>query len=159
MLGLQERKQTGDAHHRRVAEELGSRGWRTAPWGRGILPPDIRSALVTSASSLRHFPDLVAAQHGELVAVDCQNYVRSAESGRFAVSRNCVSFGLQFHAAFGIPLYYVFGNLGVLTPVEVLAYTSTRFKTGGASYLVDAKLAHPFDDIFGPIIFRHSRRG
>jgi hypothetical protein len=157
VLGLQERKRAGDAHERRVAEELGARGWRTAPWGQAILPPDIRSALVSSASNLLHFPNLVAAQNGELVAIDCQNYLRSAETGRYAVSRNCVSFGLQFHAAFGIPLYYVFGNLGVLTPVEVLACTTTRIRTSG-SYLVSAKVAHGFDDIFGPTIFKRSNR-
>ena len=48
--------------------------------------------------------------------------MRSTETGRYAISRECVAFGLQFVAAFGIPVYYVFGNLGVLCPTEVMSY-------------------------------------
>lgn len=77
--------------------------------------------------------------------------MHSTDSGRYAVARECVSFGLQFMAAFGIPVYYVFGNLGVLCPTEVMSYGTigTRSTGGGAYYLVPERLAHHFDDVFG----------
>lgn len=74
----------------------------------------------------------------------------SADTGRYAISRECVNFGIQFVAAFGVPIFYVFGNLGVLTPQEVMAYGSTGVRAmGGSYYLVDGRLARQFDDVFG----------
>lgn len=76
--------------------------------------------------------------------------VRLRQSDRYAVNRDCVSFGLQFLAAFGIPVFYVFGNLGVLIPTEVQAYGTIGPRVrGGAYYLIPGRLGHHFDDVFG----------
>jgi hypothetical protein len=76
--------------------------------------------------------------------------MHSTATGRYAVSRECVAFGLQFYAAFALPLFYVFGNLGVMCPTEISSYGQLGPRaTGGAYYLVDGRLAHIFDDVFG----------
>jgi Holliday junction resolvase len=150
MTTWQERKQVGDAHERRVLNELEARGWTVAPWGQGVLPVAIQAALSQSESQWRHFPDLVAARDGEVITIDAKDQMRSGETERYAVGKRCVSFGLQFLAAFGIPVFYVFGNLGVLTPQEVSSYGTVGPRArGGAYYLVNGRIAHHFDDVFG----------
>ena len=145
-----DRTAVGDAHEMRVARELGERGWTAGPWGQAILPEQVVKSIRDSGSRFRHFPDLVAARPGEVVAIDAKDRMRSTETGRYAISRECVSFGLQFVAAFGIPVYYVFGNLGVLCPTEVMSYGRIGPRsTGGAYYLIGERLAHHFDDVFG----------
>lgn len=142
------RKAVGDAHEERVSQELGTRGWAADPWGQAILSKPIRRAV--SRTRWKNFPDLVAARDGDLVAIDAKDRMSSAETGRYAISRECVSFGIQFVAAFGVPIFYVFGNLGVLTPQEVMSYGSTGPRgMGGSYYLVNGRLAHQFDDVFG----------
>ncbi|MEV0415470.1 hypothetical protein AB0I68_33015 [Streptomyces sp. NPDC050448] len=48
------------------------------------------------------------------------------------------------------PLYYVLGDMKVLTPVEVLHYTDHALRHGSGAYrLVRTDRAHPFDDVFG----------
>lgn len=48
------------------------------------------------------------------------------------------------------PLYYVFGDLRVLTPVEVLHYTGhAERRHDGAYRLVNTRQAHHFDTVFG----------
>ncbi|HEV2452537.1 MAG TPA: hypothetical protein VGS62_11505 [Streptosporangiaceae bacterium] len=148
MAAYAERAATGDQHERRVRLELQRRpDWTVTPWGQSILPEATRQALRDSRSRFRHFPDLVASRPGEIVTIDAKDRMRSTETARYAVARECVSFGLQFFAAFSIPVYYVFGNLGVLCPTEVASYG--RLAPGGAYYLVSERLAHQFDDVFG----------
>ena len=49
-----------------------------------------------------------------------------------------------------MPLYYVFGDLTVLTPAEVMHYCSVDLRhPGGAYYLVSTRHAHPFVEVFG----------
>ncbi|WP_433355582.1 hypothetical protein ACQP25_17120 [Microtetraspora malaysiensis] len=138
----------GERHEQRVANELRQRGWDVAPWGQGVMPDPIRQAI--SRTRWKNFPDLVATRDGELVTIDAKDRMSSTETGRFAVARDCVYFGLQFVVAFGVPVFYVFGNLGVLTPSEVMTYGSQGPRGfGGSYYLVNGRLAHPFDDVFG----------
>ena len=140
----------GCAHESRVATELEARGWTVTAWGQGILPDATRRTLRGTRSRFRHFPDLVASRAGEIVTVDAKDQLHATETGRYAVSRECVSFGLQFYAAFGLPLFYVFGNLGVLCPTEITSYGHIGPRaTGGAYYLVDGRMARIFDDVFG----------
>lgn len=85
-----------------------------------------------------------------MLTIDCKDRMSSAETGRYAIGRDCVSFGLQFLAAFNIPVFYVFGNLGVLTPTEVTSYGMVGPRgRGGSYYLINGRLAHVFDDVFG----------
>src|SRR6266566_1427819 len=110
MSTFTEQLAAGTAHEGRVASELEARGWTVTCWGQGILPELTRRAIRDARCKFAHFPDLVAARPGEIVAIDAKTVMQSTETGRYAVSRECVAFGVQFHAAFGLPLFYVFGN-------------------------------------------------
>lgn len=148
MSNWHEQKQIGDVHEKRVGKELSDRLWAVDPWGQAILSEQVRRAV--SRTRWKNFPDLVAARDGDLVAIDAKDRMSSAETGRYAISRECVSFGLQFVAAFGVPIFYVFGNLGVLTPQEVMSYGNIGPRgMGGSYYLINGRLAHQFDDVFG----------
>lgn len=150
MSTWEQRKAAGDDHEQRVAKALEEHGWEVARWGQSILTDRIRATLSQSESRWKHFPDLVAARDGDIVTIDAKDRMRSTETGRYAISRGCLSFGLQFLAAFGIPVFYVFGNLTVLTPPEVQSYGRVGPRArGGAYYLINGHLAHPFDDVFG----------
>ena len=150
MTTFDERLSAGTSHEQRVAEELEKRGWTVTPWGQGILPAQTRWAIREARTRFRHFPDLIASRAGEIVTIDAKERMQSTDTGRYAIHRECVQFGLQFLAAFDLPVYYVFGNLGVLCPTEVASYGRIGPRaTGGAYYLVNGRLAHIFDDVFG----------
>src|SRR5690606_24819329 len=132
----------------RVYLELEQRGWTVDLFGQGTFKPEIRHALSRSDSRLRQHPDMIAARGMDLVVIDAKDSMSSTETNRYAISRKCVSAGLQWLASYGIPLYYVFGNLGVLTPTEVMSYGRIGPRgMGGSYYLINARLAHHFDDV------------
>lgn len=151
MEGYAVRKRTGDAHERRVRSELERHGWVTDVWGQDSLPGPIRDALIASGSRWRFFPDLAAARNGEVITVDAKDRLGGTPGSRFAVKRECVSFGLQFMAAFGIPVFYVLGpQMMVLTPQDVMTYGSLGPRSHtGAYYLVGTSFARPFTVVFG----------
>lgn len=154
MTNWTRRKAVGDVHEQRVAEELTLRGWEVNPWGQGILTGCVRGALRRTDSSLRWTPDLVAAR-GEIIAlIDCKSRMTSGESDRHAVERAAVKAHLQLAAWTDLPVYYVFDNLGVLTPHDILMAgrlgPHTRVGSGAPYYLIGTGLDRPFDDIFGP---------
>jgi len=150
MTTFDERAAVGEAHEILVADELYQRNWIVTRWGQGILPEITRQAIRDAQCKFAHFPDLIAARDDEVIAIDAKASLHSVKTGRYAVSYDCVTFGVKFYANFEMPLYYVFDNLGVLIPTEIRAYgrrgpSSPR----GAYYLVPGELAHRFDDIFG----------
>jgi hypothetical protein len=148
MSSFAEQLAVGADHERRVAAESEARGWTVTPWGQSMLPAVTRRAM--RDTRFQHFPDIVAARPGEIVTIDAKDSMPSTETGRYAVSQKCVQFGLQFFAAFGLPVFYVFSNLGVLCPTEVTSYGRLGPpSSGGAYYLVDGRYAHLFDDVFG----------
>ncbi|MFI9251313.1 hypothetical protein [Streptomyces sp. NPDC053069] len=147
----QDRKKIGDAHEQRVAFELEVRGWTVHCCGQGTYPPAIQQALARTGSALRYFPDLIAAREGELVTVDAKDRMPSTHSDRYAISAATLKAGLLFTATHApTPLYYVFGDLAVLTPSEVQHYTThTRHHPSGAWVLVTTRQAHRFEEVFG----------
>ena len=147
----QDRKAIGDAHEHRVAAALQTRGWTVHPCGQGTYPPAVREALRRTRSALRHFPDLIAARGSDLITIDAKDRMPSTDTDRYAVSAATVTAGLFFTAAHApTPLYYVFGDLKVLTPAEVAHYTAHALRhRSGAFHLVHTEQAHRFDDVFG----------
>jgi hypothetical protein len=111
----------------------------------------VQRALGRSDSALRYFPDILAARGPDIVAVDCKARMSSTRTGRFAISRASLRAGLQFIGANApLPLFYVFGDLTVLTPPEIMHYCSIGLRhPGGAYYLVSTLQAHQFDEVFG----------
>ncbi|MER6393711.1 hypothetical protein ABT236_35295 [Streptomyces sp. NPDC001523] len=75
---------------------------------------------------------------------------------RYAITTATLNAGLLFTAAHALtPLYYVFGDMTVLTPAEVLHYTDHALRHhSGAYHLVRTNAAHPFDEVFGSVAAR-----
>lgn len=145
MTTFDERLAIGVEHEQHVTQELEKHGWTVTVWGQGIMPAEIRNAISASAPRFRHFPDLIAARDGELLAVDAKTNLHGGN--RYAVNRDCVFFGLGFHANYGIPVNYVFGNMRVILPGEIM--THGFLKVSGAYYLVHDRFTHDFDAVFG----------
>ncbi|MFH9015308.1 hypothetical protein ACH4C6_28535 [Streptomyces sp. NPDC017943] len=151
MRQWQDRKAVGDTHERRVAAALRARGWTVHPCGQGTYPPAIREALRQTRSALRQFPDLIAARGSDLITIDAKDRMPSTHTDRYAISTDTVNAGLLFTAAHApTPLYYVFGDLKVLTPAEIVHYAAHALRhRSGSFHLVRTEQAHPFDDVFG----------
>ncbi|MER7048338.1 PDDEXK family nuclease [Streptomyces jumonjinensis] len=148
------RKSIGEAHERRLADALLARGWTVHPVGQGTYPPAVQDALSRSRSALRQFPDLIAARGAELVTIDAKTRLPSTHTDRYAISAATLNAGLQFTATHApTPLYYVFGDMKVLTPAEVLHYTAHALRhRSGAFHLVRTHTAHTFDEVFGRVL-------
>ncbi|MER6237621.1 hypothetical protein ABT185_16375 [Streptomyces clavifer] len=71
-------------------------------------------------------------------------------SDRYAISTATLNADLFFTAAHApTPLYYVFGDMKVLTPAEVLHYAQHAFRHHtGAYHLIRTDRAHPFGKVF-----------
>lgn len=151
MTQWQDRKTIGDLHEQRVATALRARGWTVHPCGQGTYPSAVREALRRTNSALRQFPDLIAARGSDIVTIDAKDHMPSTGTNRYAISTTTINAGLQLTAVHApTPLYYVFGDLKVLTPAEVLHYTDHALRhSSGAYHLVSTHRAHPFDDVFG----------
>ncbi len=152
----QERKLVGDAHEERVAAALQAQGWTVQRCGQGTYALPIRHALARTDSALRHFPDLIAARDGELVTIDAKDRMPSTHTDRYAINSATLTAGLLFTAAHApTPLYYVFGDLKVLTPAEVQHYrTHARRHASGAWVMVATDQAHRFEEVFGMLANR-----
>ncbi|MFD8952525.1 hypothetical protein ACFV0B_27145 [Streptomyces xanthophaeus] len=152
MTQWQDRKAVGDLHEHRVATALRARGWTVHPCGQGTYPEAVREALRRTRSALRQFPDLIAARGSDIVTIDAKDHMPSTTTSRYSLSTTTVTAGLHFTAIHApTPLYYVFGDLKVLTPAEVLHYTDHALRhSSGAYHLVSTHRAHSFDDVFGP---------
>ncbi|MFE2147482.1 hypothetical protein ACFXA3_38125 [Streptomyces sp. NPDC059456] len=151
MTHWQQRKAIGDAHEQRVAAALEARGWTVQRCGQGTYHPAIQQALARTTSALRWFPDLIAARADEVITIDAKDRMPSTTSNRYSLSNAAIQAGLLFtgiHAP--TPLYYVLGDLKVLTPAEVLHYTAhARRAHSGAYHFVSTRHAHHFDEVFG----------
>ncbi|MFI0242833.1 hypothetical protein [Streptomyces sp. NPDC016845] len=155
MTSFQQRKDIGDAHEQCVARELGKRGWTVDEWGQGVLSPAARAALRRSNSFLRWTPDLIAARGPHLFMIDCKSRMTSRAPGRHAVEAAAVTAHLQLAAWTGMPVCYVFDNLDVLTPLDVLMTggRGPRSARGSGSpyHLVPVQHALDFDTVFGEV--------
>jgi Holliday junction resolvase len=147
-----ERKAVGDALEARVAGLLRARGWNVDQYGQGTLSGQVRDAVRRSDSALRWMPDLIAQRGDRLVTVDCKASM-SAQTRRHAIARRAVQAHALFASYFEIAVYYVFDNLGVLTPVDVLGAARPgppgRGGSGSDYYLIGFDLDRPFDLVFG----------
>lgn len=145
-----ERKAVGDAHEERVRGELERRGWTVAAYGQGILPEPIRQALRHTDSRMRWDPDFVAANGSTLCLIDAKACMRGEDSWTYTISRKAVRAHLRLWADLDLPVVYVFQNLGVATPSEVMQFCRLAAIGEAGGYLsFPAGLPRPFDDYFG----------
>jgi hypothetical protein len=148
-----QRKAIGDAHEKRVADELTRRGWTIAPSGIDKYPPEITEAFTLTNSPRRWEPDLIAARGLELVYIDAKGSKDSGYKDRRFVNRDCVMNQISLHALGYLPIYYVFGELEVSSPYEM--YSRGKFEkhspvgSGGAYYSISAAHCRSFDRLFG----------
>lgn len=148
-----ERKRIGDQLEQRVTAELLRRGWSVSPSGQGCFTDQICAALHLSDSPVRWIPDLIAS-HGPTVCwIDCKASLSGGRSRRHAVEQRAVKVHLQLFALLELPIFYVFDELGVLTPFDVMLHGSegpaTAAGSGAAYYLVPAAGDRAFDTVFG----------
>jgi hypothetical protein len=145
-----ERKAVGDEHEVRVRTELERRGWTVAPYGQGILPEQIRRALKHTDSLMRWDPDFVAAQGSSICLVDAKSSIRGDDAWTYTLSRKALRAHLRMWAELDLPIVYVFQNLGVATPAEVMQFCRLASLGEAGGYVsFPAGLPAPFDDYFG----------
>ncbi|MFI1213452.1 hypothetical protein ACH4UV_38435 [Streptomyces sp. NPDC020802] len=153
MASFQQRKAIGDAHERYVAEQLIGLGWEVDFWGQGLLSRALQCALRRTDSSIRWFPDLIAAKAKDLVLIDCKGGMTSQRTGRHAIERSAVQAHLQLVAWTGLPVYYVFDGLDVWAPHDVLIAGQegphSVVGSGVPYFLISAQGARRFNDLFG----------
>lgn len=153
MASFQQRKAIGDAQEHYVAEQLTLRGWEVNFWGQGLLTRNLRDALRGTDSFIRWIPDLIASKGKELVLIDCKSRMTSRNTGRHAVERAAVHAHLQLVAWTGLPVYYVFDDLGVLAPHDVLIAGQegphSVVGSGSPYFLISGSIARRFDVLFG----------
>lgn len=149
MNGWHDRKEIGERHEQHVMAQLRRRGWQVHPFGQGTFPAAIQTALCTVDSAVRYLPDMIAARGPDVVMIDAKTSLQG--SGRYSVSVKCVTAGVHFTSVHApVPLYFVFGDLTVLTPDEVMHYRRhSTLHRSGAYYVVTTSHAHPFDHVFG----------
>lgn len=152
MRSFQERLAIGSEHEHHVAEELALRGWASSECGQGCWAEAVRHALRNTDSGIRWTPDLITARDDAVVLVDAKT-TTSPQTGRHTVSRDAVRAQRQLATIWDIPIYYVFSDLGVMTPEEVIQTGGQHIAVGrrGPFYFIPAELCTPFDEVFGAI--------
>lgn len=145
-----ERKAVGDAHELRVAAELERRGWTVDLYGQGVLSEATRRALGHTDSPMRWDPDLIASRGSSLCLIDAKGSMKGDDAFNYTVSRKALAAGRELWERTDLPFYYVFANLGVATPVEVMQFCHLASIREAPAYVsFPSGLARPFDDTFG----------
>jgi hypothetical protein len=146
------RKAAGDEHEDRVREQLEKRGWTVSPYGQRILAEEIRRALKRTESPARWDPDFVVACGSTIRYVDAKGSLRGMNADLNFISRRALEAHRRLQSDRDIPVFYVFGDLGVMTPDEVLrAAEVERLGTAGGYLSVPRDASRKLDDVFGPV--------
>jgi hypothetical protein len=149
---FEQRLATGLDHEQRVQTELEARGWAVSPYGEGVLSDPVRWALQRTESYRRSDPDFYAAHGSTIYGIDAKTAMRGELAAVYRISRRTLADHLRMWAEGEPPIYYVFGNLGVATPAEVLRFhgVDSISQVSGSYVVVDAGRPRPFDEVFGP---------
>lgn len=147
---MSERFEIGMEHELRVQEEFFRRGWDVETWGMGTWSPKARRRLIAAKSKIRNAPDMLCTRGADEVAFVDAKQSLSQQTARYTISHACIDYAQAFGALFGHNVYYVFGNLMVLTVSEVRAYAELKSQSNGAYVMVNSFWGRPFDDLFGP---------
>lgn len=154
-----DRKTVGDEHESRVREELERRGWTVSEYGQGVLAEPVRRALQRTESRYRFDMDMLAARGSTVCLVDAKSSMRGEDAHTYTISRKALRAGLRAWVEDDIPVYYVFANLGVATPAEVMQFCRLASLGEAGGYLSFlAGLPRPFDDVFGGVSIQAALR-
>lgn len=150
IIPFPERLAKGEELEDRVTEELERRGWTVWPFGQGTWPEEARRAVKASDSDLRFLPDLGAARNHDVVFVDCKNTMKIRDGDFHSINRRCLEAGRKWAPRHDWPLYYVFDQLGVMTPHQVMDWQRMRRLGNAGSFIrIPRHMPMPFDEIFG----------
>jgi hypothetical protein len=145
-----ERKATGDVLESRVRTELELRGWTVSEYGQAVLAEPIRDALKRTECRMRWDPEFVASLGSYLCLVDAKGSMQGEDAWTYTISRKALRAHLKLAVDLDLPIYYVFANLGVATPTEVMQFCRlARVGDAGGYVSFGAGLPRPFDDVFG----------
>lgn len=147
------RKAVGDQHEQRVREWLTERGWEVNDWGQGILGPVALDALWVHRGGMCWTPDFVVARSGKLAKVDAKGSMTSTFRDSHFVEYDAVDAHMREFVDYKVPIFYVFDDMSVLTPMEVIQRGRVRRGSlrgsGKPCYSIPVAAARPLDDVFG----------
>lgn len=119
-------------------------------YGQGVWPERISAALRHTDSAMRWEPDLIASYGSTIRLIDCKASMRGEDAYQYTISRKAITAHLRMFAERDLPIYYVFDNLGVATPYEVMQFCRIdRIGSAGAYLTIQSGMPRPFDDAFG----------
>lgn len=148
------RKKLGDRHEERVTEELRKRGWRVTLYGMGTQRALPKAMIAANGSPLRYEPDLMISPYNaphRVHLIDCKAQFDAAETHP-AVNEECVRAQLALMGAVQLPIWYVFSDLSVCAPNDVIGLNDKiEPSIGSAHFRVPACLNRGFDSVFGPV--------
>lgn len=152
VIQFAERKAAGDIHEARVRKELETRGWTVDLYGQGILSDPVKRALGLTESVRRWDPEFLVACGSTIRYVDAKGSLRGVRGDQNFVSRKAIAAHLKLMADSDIPVYYVFEDLGVLTPAEMMQLADYERIGNAPGYLTVPRVkSHPFDEVFGAV--------
>lgn len=147
---VERKKNIGDPHEDRTEEALRKRGYAVAR--ADVTNEEIRRTLSRTDSFTRYDPDFIAACGSTICYVDAKATLRGPESDYVFVNGRAVEAHIALVASRGIPVYYVFDDMTVLTPAEVIAHAGLhKYRSSGGYVRLARGLGHSFDEIFGLI--------
>ena len=93
---------------------------------------------------------MVASLGSTVCLIDAKGSMAGEDAYTYRVSRKSLSAGRRIAVELDLPLYYVFANLGVATPFEVMDFVRIRtIGEAGGWVSFSSGLVRPFDDVFG----------
>ena len=155
-MSFQRRMHIGESHESAVARELERRGWTVVQFGQGLLPDDIRTALMDRETPLRWLPDLIAAkpQQNRVVLVDAKSEQRS-DTPNHSLEVAALTSMLLHQYMYGIPVVIVWSDFKCslpqhLKPVRWVLDTDGWVRGSRTPFLLVKKAEQvAMDDWFG----------
>lgn len=147
-------------HEDLVRDRLTELGWTVEPFGQALLTSACRRALRSwvdddnQPTLIRWLPDLIAyrcAGGWSIALVDAKGEV--SQTRNHAVEKKSVDCDRVISTSLNVPTYYVFNDLGVATPDDVVSWGHFHngHGTNGSGtpfYLVAKSDCRSFYDVF-----------
>ena len=140
--------------------ELRARGWTAEPFGQSLLTADLRDQMrdVDPPTPVRWMADIIAARpratRMALAFIDAKAGEKYRSTGNYDIEVSALNSAEMFLTfARGCHYFFVFDDLGVLTPRAVRAHGvlgKDRGRGSGTPFVViNTGHAVPFDTVFG----------
>lgn len=154
-----------------LIERLRKRGWLAGPFGQAQIPDEMRPHLwrwlddYGRSTLLRWTPDIIAVKPSSADPFVClidakTESEKNQRSENYSVEINAVDAGLAIVRDWHMPLFYMWPDLGVLTPHIVANRWNRKMDGNGAGgsqtayYLVAKRWAMKAADVFPAVAER-----